>query len=380
MPVQNIVLQNDLCLLEFDRANGALVRLLDEVGGCEVITEPRLAESFRLLLPLPDMHANYLLGSEQALTSCELTASGAVLRWAGPLKNARGTWDLDVMLRVELVGETVSFRMEVTNRTAFRLTEVWQAMIGGMTGLGEDGLVRRQTEALLPIGHGHWNRDVFVNFGTRECLGVTYAEQAWAYPRQMSMPWLSLHNPRTGRALFFAALEAKPRTKMIRLALMPGVAHDRKGGDWLRADEADGQPIGMTMNWVNFPHTPPGQTFVGPQIVLQSHAGDWRQSAALYRHWFESQFPVVDSRKHWVRQETAYLDTMFLLPEDNVNLTFTQMPQWRRPQRGSACGPCWSAAGTAAGTTAATPCTNPIHAWARMRTCAEASTNATSWG
>lgn len=326
--MNNLILRNDLYLLEFDRANGSLVRLRDEAAGCEVITEPRLAESFRLLLPLPDMHANYVLGKEQALTDAEMSAGTAVLRWAGPLKNARGTWDIEVVLRVELSGEAVSFQMEVMNRTAFRLTEVWQAMIGGMTGLGPDDVARRKTQAMIPIGHGHWNRDVFVNFGTRECLGVTNSEQLFAYPNNMSMPWLSLPNPSTGRTLYFTALEETPRTKFIRLALMPGVAHDRKGGDWLRADEVDGQPIGVTMNWVNVPHTPPGETFVGPRIVLQSHEGGWKQSAGLYRRWFDSQFPVVDSRKHWIRQETAYLDTMFLLPEDNVNLTFAQMPQW----------------------------------------------------
>ena len=326
--MNNLVLRNDLYLLEFDAANGALIRLRDEAAGCEVITEPRLADSFRLLLPLPDMHANYVLGSEQALTSWQVSASHAVLHWAGPLKNGRGAWDLDVTLRVELAGEAVVFQMEVANRSAVRLTEVWQASIGGMTGLGGDEATRRRTEAMLPVGQGHWNRDVFINFGTRECLGLTNAEQRFAYPLQMSMPWLSLHNRQTGRALYCAALEKAPRTKLVRLALMPGVAHDRKGGDWLRPDEVGGQPIGLTMNWVNVPHTPPGQTFVGPRIVLQSHAGDWRQSAALYRQWFESEFPVVDSRKQWIRQETAYLDTMFLLPEDNVNLTFGDMAPW----------------------------------------------------
>jgi hypothetical protein len=314
--------------LEFDGGNGSLVRMRDETAGCDIITEPRLAEGFRLLLPLPDVHANYLLGNEQTLTDAQVSASSVVLHWAGPLKNARGAWDIDVVLRVELVDETVSFQMEVVNRTAMHLTEVWQAMIGGMTGFGPDDAIRRQTKAVLPLGHAHSNRDLFVNFGTRECLGITYAEHLFAYPCNMSMPWVSFYNAQTGRALYFAALETLARTKLLRLALLPGVAHDRKGTDWLRPDEVDGHPIGMTMNWVNVPYTPPGETFVGPRIVLQCHDGGWKQSAALYRQWFQSRFPVVDSRKHWIRQETAYLDTMFLLPEDNINLTFAQMPQW----------------------------------------------------
>lgn len=324
----NLVLENDLYLLEFDADHGALVHLRDKVGGCEVITEPRLSDSFRLLLPMPDMHAHYVLGNQQKLSSGDVTGSRAVLRWDGPLSSPQGQFDISVALNVELAGDTVVFQMQVTNRSSLVLTEVWQAMVGGMTGLGDDDSARRQTRAMIPVGQGTWDRDLFANFGTRECLGVTHAEHHFAYPLQLSMPWLCLHNPKTGQALYCAALERAPRTKLIRLALMPGVAHERKGSDWLRPDEVDGEPIGVTMNWVNIPHTPPGQTFVGPQIVMQCHAGNWRQSAGLYRRWFDSQFPVVDSRQQWIRRETAYLDTMFLLPEDNVNVTFAQMPQW----------------------------------------------------
>ncbi len=324
----NLVLENDLYLLEFDAAHGALVRLRDKVGGCEVIAEPRLSESFRLLLPMPEMHAHYILGNQQELSHGKVTGSRAVLRWNGPLNSPQGQFDIAVVLAVELAGDTAVFQMQVINRSSLVLTEVWQAMVGGMTGLGGDDAARRQTRATLPIGHGNWDRDLFANFGTRECLGVTHAEHHFAYPLQLSMPWLCLHNPQTGRALYCAALEQTPRTKLIRLALLPGVAHERKGTDWLRPDEVDGEPIGVTMNWVNIPHTQPGQTFVGPQIVIQCHAGNWRQSAGLYRQWFENQFLVVDSREQWIRRETAYLDTMFLLPEDNVNVTFAQMPQW----------------------------------------------------
>src|SRR5690242_4541099 len=65
-------LENDLYLLEIDRGNGSIKRVYDKRGKIDLITEPRLAESFRLLLPLGRRQQdNYILGRDQRLTTLE---------------------------------------------------------------------------------------------------------------------------------------------------------------------------------------------------------------------------------------------------------------------------------------------------------------------
>ena len=83
---QRIVLENDHYRLEVSAENGVIVRLVDKVSEVELLTEARLADNFRVLLPLPGLEANYLVGSEQKLTSFEKTADGLTLHWKGPLK------------------------------------------------------------------------------------------------------------------------------------------------------------------------------------------------------------------------------------------------------------------------------------------------------
>jgi hypothetical protein len=53
--------ENGLYRLEADPETGLIVRILDKKSGVELITEPRLAGNFSLLLPLPDLEANYIL-------------------------------------------------------------------------------------------------------------------------------------------------------------------------------------------------------------------------------------------------------------------------------------------------------------------------------
>ena len=197
-------------------------------------------------------------------------------------------------------------------------------------GLGED---RRRTRALIPSEDTQWEAEPFVHFGEHYGLGCPVPERCFRYPSDMLMPWASFYHPDTGRGLYYAAHDTQMRSKFLRLAMHPGGANERVGTGWLRDDEAEGAPRGLTMSWVFVPHTPPGDTFRGPAVILQCHDGGWRSAARIYREWFSSNFLVVDSRRHWLRQQTTCLDTMFMLPEGNINYTFAQIPQWARAAR-----------------------------------------------
>src|SRR6266545_4959501 len=143
-------IENAHYVVELDRENGALRRLYDRVGRLEILAHDRLAESFRLLLPLPDLEANYILGTEQHLSSADQSADGVILRWKGLLTNAHGCWNLDVETRIALVGEAVELRTTVRNRTPHKLAEVWQAGLGGLMGVGD----RAATRTVLPKTRG----------------------------------------------------------------------------------------------------------------------------------------------------------------------------------------------------------------------------------
>jgi hypothetical protein len=322
-------LENTQYALDFDRESGRLLQLRDKIGGFDLIQEPRLAENFRLLLPLPHMRGNYILGTEQTLTSAEKSANGIALHWAGPLRNERGEFNLGVTLWIELVGVDVQFRCEVRNGTPHQLGEVWYAMLGGMRGFG-DGEDARDAEVLLPHATRFWQQPIFRDFGnTRgQTLGTLSGEHSFSYPGFMCMPWMSLFHPKRKRALYSAALEETPRVKAIRFALDPGLAEKRADGNWPRPDEVGDLPLGLTMNWVHFPFTKPGDTFTSAPVVFRCHDGGWRESAAIYRKWFTAKYPVIKPGSTWIRRETAFLHTMFMLPEDNINLRFTEIPSW----------------------------------------------------
>ncbi|NQU10988.1 hypothetical protein HQ590_09375 [bacterium] len=322
-------LENDAVRLAIDPRTGAVLSLIDKVGGYDLIAEPRLADGFRLLLPLPDYEANYVFGAAQESPQVEVKPNQLVLQWTGPLQNERGRWDVDVTLQFELLADGVQFSCSVRNRTAHQLAEVWYALLGGLHGIG-GGDDARETELVLPQNTRIWRQPIFRDFGnTRgQTLGTLGPEHCFLYPGFAAMPWLSLAHPRRRRAVYAAALEESPRVKGVRFALEPGGAEQRVGGNWLRPDEVDGFPLGLTMNWVHYPYTRPGETFDSAPVVVRFHEGGWRQAAALYRRWFDERYKVIAPGSTWIRRETLFLHTMFMLPEDNINLRFRDIPRW----------------------------------------------------
>ena len=323
-------LENDEYCVCFDPRNGAIVSLLDKGGVGEVIAEPRLADCFRLLLPMPGQHSNYVLGKEQRVTSFEELGDQVRIRWDGPLVNARGSYDVDAVMVVALEDGGVAFRFGARNRTEFELAEAWYPMLGGIMGFGPEE-VRRDTrlaaafDPLLDI-------DLFRRFGAPNELGTPLPEWLLTYPAPMSMPWCDLYHRGLGRGLYFASHDPVARFRGVRFALHPGMRRGRREDDWPRPEEVpEDTAVGIMANWFHFPYTPPGERFEGAPVVVRGHEADWHEAARLYREWFTSEFAVVDPRASWIRRDmTAFQNTMFLLPEDTVNLTFKDIAPWAK--------------------------------------------------
>ena len=322
-------IENDHFAVEVEPARGRIQKITEKQGGLELITEPRLADNFRLLVPTPDMHGNYILGAEQPLTRHATTDDAIELHWAGPLTSEHGSFDIAVTLTIQLAGEELHFNCHLQNNSPHQVAEVWYPMICGMTGLGSPDQAKH-TQVMVPSGIAYELRDLFNTFGSGNVpgYGLLGAEYTYWYPGMMPMPFASIYNPKTNRALYVANYDAIDRAKILRFALMPGVAFGRVDNDWPTPEELNGEPAGLELNWVNFPYTPPDESFDGPTVVLRAHQGNWRDAALIYRQWFTQNVGLVDSRRHWLRNQTAYVACMCMLPEDQINLRYKDIPRW----------------------------------------------------
>ncbi|HXK45060.1 MAG TPA: DUF6259 domain-containing protein, partial [bacterium] len=326
--MKQLVIENKFYRVEINSENGSIQQITEQSSNLPLVSDQRLSESFRILLPLSDYECNYIYGIHQHQPEIRKTKSSVEFYWAAPLKNERGCFDIDFTLSILLKNTQIIFTCQSTNHTQYQIAEVWFAFIGGLHGIGK-GKEKKETEILIPTGNLPWHQKIFSDFGnTRgQTLGCLSPEHTFSYPGFLCMPWISLYNRILNKAIYFAALEETPRVKIIRLSLEPGSGEMRPYGNWPRQDEINNFPSGIVLNWVHVPYTKPDEKFVSSKIVLQIHNGNWQDSGQIYRKWFEKHFKIIKPGSTWIRKETSFYHQMFMLPEDNINYTFKDIPR-----------------------------------------------------
>ncbi len=294
-PANAIVLENERHRIEVVRSNGAIARIRDKVTGTEVITEPRLADNWRISLPIipsrrregwRNHEGNYILGRDQRLTSHKITAAGLDLLWKGPLTAEDGRkWPVSVRMRIAPDREGLSFTLKIENGTKHELGEIAYPIVGGMTGLGGSRTTRKGTTLTVPAGAGAQSSKPFHTFISMSWLGIFGPEQHYPYPTSLCMPWAALSGG--GTTLYFGSHDPIARLKVLHLEMSPGVSGTRSGGNWPRPDELDGRPAGVRMAWVHMAYRQAGSTFEGPPVHLRVHADGIEGCARTYGDWLK---------------------------------------------------------------------------------------------
>lgn len=315
----------DDCTMRLDPVSGDLRGLRWHDPGLELIREPRLGENFRLLLPRPDLEACYFNSRDQTVTRVERDDTGVTCVYEG-LRNATETIDVTVRYRMEARDGSLEFTIAIDNRTERPLAEVFYGLLGGVKGIGS----RLATRSLIPGAHSNLAPDLFRTFPAGEYgggnLGIRYSACGFRYPGYdgLSMSWSEFYNPQTDVGLYYGLHDPETRLCALYLELRPFTISAVEGSNWpTRGDLPEGEPIGLTMGWMNFPYVRRGSVELGP-VALQVHRGDWHAGSCLYRRWFDAHFPIPG--KGWLRREMGWQSTILAEPEDVITHRFPDLP------------------------------------------------------
>jgi hypothetical protein len=127
---------------------------------------------------------------------------------------------------------------------------------------------------------------------------------------------LEFYNRRRGFGLYYGLHDPETRLTGTYLELRPYTSSTVRASNWpRRRDLPPDVPSGLTIGWLGFPYTREGTVEFGP-VVVRLHRGDWRDGSAIYRRWFDTQFPVRP--RSWIRDEHAWQSTILRNPEDVV--------------------------------------------------------------
>lgn len=312
--------------LQLSEKNGDLVGVHWKHPELDVIGESRLGENFRILLPQKGYEANYFNSRDQRVSHIE-PIPGGVLCTYDALRNDRETLPVKVRYRIEAVDAQLHFSITVDNPTDRQLAEVMYGIIGGQKGIGD----RLNTESMIPGNNNNFDPVLFTRFragffGGGGNFGTPYDAQTFTYPYAMPMGWIDIYNTKAGIGYYYANQDPDTRLMLFDVELHPYAKGAELVDNWPAPSELPpGQPIGLTMGWVNLPYLSHGTFSAGPS-ALQVHEGDWHEASHIYRLWFDQHFKLPTSPS-WLRRENAWQSIILSNPEDVIVYRFNDLPK-----------------------------------------------------
>jgi hypothetical protein len=305
--------------------SGDLVGVDWKQPSLHVIAEPRLGENFRLLLPKPGYEASYFNSRDQTVGRIELISGGVVCHYDS-LRNGREELPVKVRYEIRTAGRQLQFLIDVDNPTDRPLAEVLYGILGGLKGIGD----RLETRSLVPgvtsnLAPALFNRFQAGNYGGGN-LGIRYDAAAFTYPGSMPMGWMDVFNPKANAGWYYANQDPETRLTVLYFEMRPFTKSAVLRDNWpASGDVPAGEPIGLTMGWLNMPYLRNGSFRAGP-VAFQVHEGDWHTAAGIYRGWFDQHFRL-ERPATWLRQEMAWQSVIISNCEDVVVHRFEDLPR-----------------------------------------------------
>jgi hypothetical protein len=297
----SITLQDSRFSLDVDSDTGVFTRIVFKPG---VTLEPpaSLADNFKLVLLNTDKTTTTILGKDQKLSGHRQIGGKMILVWNGPLADTAGNQhNLNVRMDIAL-NNSLEFRIHVENHTDSKVQEVWYPLVGGLTDLPPDA------SAWVPASTP-WEKP----------LKLPFEPIAFQYPGQMIMSFCCISSKRLGKSIYFASQDQTARYKVFHL---------------MEVSNKDNKDVFASIH--HSPFTPPGKSFDGSPVVMDFVDGDWRAAGQVYRGWFIHEFGIAPLSQDWIRRQSFFLMTMFMLPEGTISYTFKDIPKWARAAKN--CG------------------------------------------
>jgi hypothetical protein len=324
LPAQTRTVDTPLAVLRLSDNSGDLIGVRWKNPDLEVIGEPRLGENFRIVLPQEGYEGNYFNSRDQKVSKIAVTPDGVLCTYDS-LKNERETVPLAIRYRIQVAAEQIHFSIEVDNPTDRRISEVMYGIVGGQQGIGN----RLDTESLVPSWTSNLAPKLFSRFNGGGYgggnLGIRYDAGAFTYPGAMQMGWMDVYNPKAGLGYYYANQDVETRLTLLEVELRPFSRSASVRDSWPTPADAGGEPIGITIGWVNFPYVSHGTFRAGP-VALQVHNGDWHAASKIYRSWFDQHFNI-DRPPDWLRKENAWQSIILSNSEDVVEHRFDELPR-----------------------------------------------------
>ena len=315
-----IVLQDSELLVAFDRSTGALTRMRHKATHWTIERRQELGISFRMLAPLPNQRANFVLGTRQRAAKVEKVSENQVrLQWKDLASEHGGILPIMFTATVTLKNGALTFEATLENKSPLTIETVDYPCFGDFNPPSPDTQMTAQhmwTGALQ-------GEEIYPHFGNDlGYWGVRYPTKTVnSYQSQFCL----IQSPRQG---IYVAMQ----DPAIRY-LLQFIFEQRPGTvDWNqnavpRGNDVSSIPVHLEFRTCHFLFARPDSRVDFAPVVMHPYSGDWHAGLDIYREWRETWFaaPMIPS---WVRDVHSWFQLQVDGAEQDYSIHYRDLDSY----------------------------------------------------
>lgn len=315
-----VVLEDSEFVVAFDRASGALTRMEHKPTKWTLERRPALGVSFRMLVPVPNHRANYVLGRKQRAVSVEkLSENKVCLEWKNLSSEHGGVLPITFTAIVTLEKGALRFEGTLENNSSFSVETVDYPYLGDVNPPSKGSSMSARTMWYGNLGSdeiypnfgnakGYWGVDVPTKtYGTNRSLFCLLQAQSEGLYVEMSDP-------------------APPYYLEYTFEQQPGVIH---GAMVPKTDEFSGWPVHLEFRTCHFLFAHPKSAVTMAPVTMRGYKGDWHAGVDVYRQWRNTWFKKPHLPE-WAKDVHSWTMLRMNTPEEDYTISYSKFVEYGR--------------------------------------------------
>ena len=312
---QNLRLENDLLVAEFNYANGALVSFTNKQTGWNVVKRQELGQSFQMLIPLPGRRLNNAYGVKQKKSSVKQEGNVITFTWNGITSDHLAT-SLPITFegKITLTDQGLVYSGTIENRSQYEVEYICWPYFGEVSIPDKDDNLVWQThiygqDSQSGIYPHFWNHKGYwgVDYPTQM---VKLSEHGFVLVRNSKEGFSVINDDYTCSQMVQCIFEA-----------VPGVNSDVTFPD---ESSTNGIPVRIEFKTNHVIYNRPGETTRLTSIMLKPYQGTWHKGVDIYKEWRQTWFQRPQSPE-WLKEVHSWCQVQINGSEDNLNFRYTDL-------------------------------------------------------
>ncbi len=313
-----VILQDDDFLVAFDRNSGALTRMEHKPTHWTIERRPALGASFRMLAPMPNRRANFVLGQKQKAASVEKIADNQVrIVWKDLASEHGGILPITFTGTVTLKNGKLTFDGTLENKSDLPVETIDYPYFGDLNPPSASSSMAART-----MWYGNLGEDeIYPNFGNEKGYwGVDFPIKTFGSHRSL---FCLIQAPSEGLYVEMSD-PTLPYYLEYTFEQHPGVVH---GTVVPKADEFSGWPVHLEFRTCHFVFAEPNSTKKLAPIGLRGYQGDWHAGADVYKEWRNTWFKTPHLPE-WATEVHSWTMLRMNTPEEDYTISYKKFVEY----------------------------------------------------